>query len=316
MGQVRHGSATTTHAVRAAIQRSQASLAALSQELGINPKTVAKWRKRTTVEDLKTGPREPRSTVLSECEEAMIVAFRRHTLLPLDDCLYALQPTIPNLTRSALHRCLQRHGISRLPDVDGDKPKRQRFKRYPIGYFHIDIAELQTAEGKLYMFVGIDRTSKFAVTQLVKKAGKMAAAQFLRDLIAAVPYRLHTVLTDNGIQFTNRSCDTSAFEHIFDRVCREHEIEHRLTKVKHPWTNGQVERMNRTIKDATVKRFHYDDHDQLRTHLADFMAAYNFARRLKTLGGLTPYEYICKIWTSEPDRFILTPIHQMPGLNT
>ena len=316
MGQVRHGSATTTHAVRAAIQRSQASLAALSQELGINPKTVAKWRKRTTVEDLKTGPREPRSTVLSECEEAMIVAFRRHTLLPLDDCLYALQPTIPSLTRSALHRCLQRHGISRLPDVEGDKPKRQRFKRYPIGYFHIDIAEVQTAEGKLYMFVGIDRTSKFVVTQLVQKAGKMAAAQFLRDLIATVPYRLHTVLTDNGIQFTNRSCDTSAFEHIFDRVCREHAIEHRLTKVKHPWTNGQVERMNRTIKDATVKRFHYDAHNQLRTHLADFMAAYNFARRLKTLSGLTPYEYICKIWTSEPDRFILNPIHQMPGLNT
>ena len=189
MGQVRHGSATTTHAVRAAIQRSQASLAALSQELGINPKTVAKWRKRTTIEDLKTGPREPRSTVLSECEEAMIVAFRRHTLLPLDDCLYALLPSIPKLTRSALHRCLQRHGISRLPDVEGDKPKRQRFKRYPIGYFHIDIAELQTAEGKLYMFVGIDRTSKFAVTQLVQKAGKVAAAQFLRDLIAAVPYK-------------------------------------------------------------------------------------------------------------------------------
>ena len=138
----------------------------------------------------------------------------------------------------------------------------------------------------------------------------------IMSLIATVPYRLHTVLTDNGIQFTNRSCDTSAFEHIFDRVCREHAIEHRLTKVKHPWTNGQVERMNRTIKDATVKRFHYDDHNQLRTHLADFMAAYNFARRLKTLSGLTPYEYICKIWTSEPDRFILNPIHQMPGLNT
>ena len=316
MGQVRHGSATITHAVRAAIQRSQASLAQLSKELGINPKTVAKWRKRQTVEDLKTGPREPRSTVLTEDEEATIVAFRRHTLLPLDDCLYALQPTIPHLTRSALHRCLQRHGISQLPHVESDKPKRQKFKRYPIGYFHIDIAEVHTAEGKLYMFVGIDRTSKFAVTQLVQKAGKMAAAQFLRDLIAAVPYRLHTVLTDNGIQFTNRSCDTSSFEHIFDRVCREHAIEHRLTKVKHPWTNGQVERMNRTIKDATVKRFHYDDHSQLRTHLADFMAAYNFARRLKTLGGLTPYEYICKIWTSEPDRFILNPIHQMPGLNT
>ena len=147
MGQVRHGSATATHAVRAAIQRSQASLATLSQELGINPKTVAKWRKRATVEDLKTGPKAPHSTTLTQAEEAAVVAFRRHTLLPLDDCLYALQPSIPHLTRSALHRCLQRHGISRLPDIEGDKPKRQRFKRYPIGFFHMDIAEVQTAEG-------------------------------------------------------------------------------------------------------------------------------------------------------------------------
>ena len=77
----------------------------------------------------------------------MIVAFRRYTLLPMDDCLYALQPSIPHLSRFALHRCLQRHGISRLPDVEGDKPKRQKFKRYPIGYFHIDIAEVQTADG-------------------------------------------------------------------------------------------------------------------------------------------------------------------------
>jgi len=107
----------------------------LSRELGINPKTVAKWRKRATVEDLKTGPKEPRSTVLTEAEEVAVVAFRRHTLLPLDDCLYALQPSIPHLTRSALHRCLQRHGISRLPDVEGDKPKRQKFKRHPIGFF-------------------------------------------------------------------------------------------------------------------------------------------------------------------------------------
>lgn len=298
MAQIRHGSDTTTHAVRAAIQRSQASLAQLSRELGINPKTVAKWRKRTTVEDMKTGsrldgnqqtgPSKPRSTVLSEDEEAAIVAFRRHTLLPLDDCLYALQPSLPHLTRSALHRCLQRHGISRLPDVEGDKPKRSKFKRYPIGFFHVDIAEVQTAEGKLYLFVAIDKTSKFAFVRLVHKAGKMAAAQFLRDLIAAVPYRIHTVLTDNGVQFANRGVDTNAFEHIFGRLCRQHDIDHRLTKMKHPWTNGQVERMNRTIKEATVKRFHYDDHGQLRTHLDDFPAAYNFAHRLKTLKGLPP----------------------------
>lgn len=316
MGQVLHGSAATTEAVRRAIQNSQESLRALAKHYGINQKTVAKWKKRASVADLPTGPREPRSTVLSVEEEAIIVAFRKHTLLPLDDCLYALQPTIPRLTRSSLHRCLQRHGIGRLPDVEGDKPAKKKFKSYPIGYFHIDIAEVQTAEGKLYLFVAIDRTSKFAFARLEEKAGKMAAAQFLRDLIAAVPYKIHTILTDNGVQFTNRKKDVHAFQHIFDRVCEGNGIEHRLTKVNHPWTNGQVERMNRTIKDATVKRYHYDSHDQLHQHLDNFVSAYNFGRRLKTLKGLTPYEFICKSWTSQPERFILDPTHQMPGLNT
>jgi transposase len=122
MGQILHGSATTTEAVRRAIQHSQESLRMLAERYGINQKTVAKWKKRTSVADLPTGPRQARSTVLSVEEEAVIVAFRRYTLLPLDDCLYALQPTIPHLTRSSLHRCLQRHGIGRLPDVEGDKP--------------------------------------------------------------------------------------------------------------------------------------------------------------------------------------------------
>jgi transposase InsO family protein len=317
MGQVLHGSATTTEAVRRAIQNSQESLRALSRRYGINQKTVAKWKKRASVADLPTGPKQPCSTVLSVEDEATIVAFRKHTLLPLDDCLYALQPTIPHLTRSSLHRCFQRHGISRLPDVEGNKPiNKKRFKSYPIGYFHVDIAELQTAEGKLYLFVAIDRTSKFAFTELHPKADKMLAAQFLRNLVQAVPYTIHTVLTDNGIQFTNRTCDRYAFDHIFGRVCAEHAIEHRLTKVKHPWTNGQVERMNRTIKEATVKRFHYDDHAQLHQHLADFIDAYNFGRRLKALKGLTPYEFICKQSTSEPARFRIDPIHQMPRLNT
>ena len=157
MGQVLHGSATTTEAIRRAIQDSQESLRALAKRYGINPKTVAKWKKRRSVSDLPTGPKEAKSTVLSIEEEAIIVAFRRHTLLPLDDCLYALQATIPHLTRSALHRCLQRHGISRLPETEGDKPAKKRFKTYPIGYFHIDIAEARTAEGKLYLYVAIDR---------------------------------------------------------------------------------------------------------------------------------------------------------------
>ena len=115
MGQILHGSVTTTEAVCRAIQHSQESLRGLAKRYGVNPKTVAKWKARKSVSDLRTGPKEPRSTVLSVEEEAVVVAFRRPTLLPLDGCLYALQPSVPHLTRSSLHRCLQRHGISRLP---------------------------------------------------------------------------------------------------------------------------------------------------------------------------------------------------------
>ena len=110
MGQVLHGCARTTAAVRRALQHSQESLMVLAQRHGINPKTVAKWRKRTHVTDARMGPKEVRSTVLTPEQEAAVVAFRRFTLLPLDDCLYALQASMPQLTRSSLHRCLQRHG--------------------------------------------------------------------------------------------------------------------------------------------------------------------------------------------------------------
>ena len=179
---------------------------------------------------------------------------------------------------------------------------------------------MQTAEGKLYLFVPIDRTSKFAFTQLVEQATRVTASAFLTALIAAVPYKIHTILTDNGIQFrfAPRYGDgpTARYmTHMFDMRCREHRIEHRFTKINHPWTNGQVERMNRTIKQATVQRYHYDDHDQLRGHLDNFVSAYNFGRRLKTLKGLTPYEFVCKAWQTEPLRFTLNPLHQMPGLN-
>ncbi len=117
-------------------------------------------------------------------------------------------------------------------------------------------------------------------------------------MLEAVPYQVHTILTDNDIQFAEqpRNSHTAYSRPIrVDMICAANGIEHRLTKPNHPWTNDQAERMSRTIKDATVKRFHYNSHDQLRTHLADFMAAYNFARRLKTLGRLTPYEYICEV---------------------
>ena len=115
-----------------------------------------------------------------------------------------LQPTLPHLTRSWLHRCLQRHGISRLPDTEGDKPKRCKFKRYPIAYFHIDIAEVRTEDGKLSLLVAIDRPSKFAFAKLHETATRRVAGTFLRALVVAVPYKIHTVLTDRHA--LHRSC--------------------------------------------------------------------------------------------------------------
>lgn len=315
MGQVLHGCAKTTEAIRRTIQNSEKSLSLLSKELNLNPKTVRKWKKRDFVHDAPMGPKQIRSSLLSCEEEALIVTFRKQTLLPLDDCLYALQPTLPHLTRSSLHRCLQRHGISQLPEIKGEKAGKKKFKPCPIGYVHIDIAEIRTQAGKLYLIVAIERVSKFAYLELHPQTSKMITAQFLRNLIQLLPYKIHTVLTDNGSQFTDRYYRYT-FVHIFDRVCLEHQIEHRLTKVNHPWTNGQVERMNRTLKEATVSKYHYHTHQQFKDHIYNFLNAYNFAKRLKALKGLTPYEYIIKSWQNEPERFRINPFHHTLGLNT
>jgi transposase-like protein len=321
MADILHGSARTTPRVRAELQASKEKSGALAKRYGLSRTTVAKWRGRTTTADAPMGPRDPKSTVLTSVEEAMIIEFRRRTLLPLDDVLGCLKDSIPRLTRSSLHRCLVRHGISRLPESDEKTSKRGRFADTTIGYVHIDICELRLAEGKLNMFLAIDRVSKFAYVEFYENAGKMNGAAFLRNVIEAFPYKIHTVLTDNGMAFAdlpkNREGPTAKwFGHIFDRVCRENGIEHKLTKPYHPWTNGQAERMNRTIKEATVKVFHYPNLESLKAHVLAFVAAYNFAKHLKTLRWQTPFQAICKAWTQNPTPFKINPRHLIPGPNT
>ena len=316
MGQVLHGSARTTAAIRRAIQHRQESLQGLATRYRINPKTVAKWRKRPTVQDARMGP-EPASTVLTAEQEAIAVAFRRHTLLPLDDCLYALYATIPQLSRPALHRCFQRHGTSRLPLGEaGQSPPKKKCKDYPIGYLPVDLAEVQTEEGKQYLFVAIDRTSQVAFAERHPRAKRVVAAEFLRRVLDKLPYQVPTVLTDNGVQFTPQAHQFLPGGHSFDRICREYGVEHRLTKLAHSWTNGQVERMNRTIKEATVQRYHYQTTNELNGHLQAFLLAYNHAKRLKTLRGLTPHEFVCAQWQKNPTIFTRDPTHLTLGLYT
>jgi transposase len=200
MAGVLHGSARTTPRVRSELQASKETTRTLAARYGLNPKTVAKWRKRTTTADQPMGPTRPRSTALTEAEEAIVVEFRRRTLLPLDDVLGCLRESIPKLTRSALHRCLVRHGISRLPSDGEAVSKRGRFAETKIGYVPIDHCELRLAQGKLHMFLAIDRVSKFTHVAFFDAANKMNGAAFLREVVAAFPYAIHTVLTDNALR--------------------------------------------------------------------------------------------------------------------
>jgi len=316
MGQILHKRAKTTHAIRAEIQRSTASIQQLSKKYNLNPKTIMKWKHRSSVEDKPMGPKRPR-TVLSEKEEAMICAFRKKTQLPLDDCYVTLKRHIPSLSRSNLHRCLKRHGLNRLPEKN-TKPERKPFKKYELGYFHIDICEARTGEGKVYMYVGVDRTCKYVYAEVYNSPTAQAAAIFLRNLVLAVPYKIHKILTDNGIQFSHSLLRNPPKNksHCFDEVCKEYNIEHRLTQFKHPWTNGQVERMNRTIKEATVKTFHYDTIEQFKNHLYHFLKAYNYAQKLKILKFLTPMEYIIREFENKPTLFHSNPNYYSMGLNT
>ena len=277
MGQILHGSATPTAAVRRAIQASQESLRVLAKRYGINRKAVAQGKHRTACRLARKIPNQRCSPLRT----------KRSSLLSVGVCccrgMIAFTPC-KHLSRSAVPRCLQRYCISRLPDVQGDRPDKKKFRSCPRGCFHTDLAAVQTAEGKLDLCVAIDRTSQFAFVQLVEKTGRASAAAFLEALIKAVPSKIHTGLTDNGIQFTfpPRYADgpTARYmTHRFGMCCKETGIEHRFTKVRPPGTNGQVERMNRTIKEATVKRYHHARHERLERHLNDVIDASHFGRR-------------------------------------
>jgi hypothetical protein len=142
--------------------------------------------------------------------------------------------------------------------------ERKRYGRQPsaIGCVYIDISELRLAEGKLNMSLAIDRVSKFAYVEFRDDMRKLNGADFLRGVVAAFPCAIHTVLSNIAMAFADLPKDRNGPGRryleplIFDRVCQENGIEHKRTKPYHPWTNGQVARMNRTIKEATIKAFH------------------------------------------------------------
>lgn len=301
-----HRNARTTAEVRREIRASTESLSILADRYGINPKTVAKWKKREACDDLPAGPKRGKHGKLTAEEEDIIVRFREHTLLPLDDCLYALQAQMPHLSRSSLHRCLQRHGISNLTKVSGAAEHEFSQKAVPLGHLHIDQSQVRTGNQTQFLFNAIDQASKFVIVQKGTRGDPSEAAAFLADLSASLPFPIRQVVTLDAEPFASRGKGSGRF----DRACSEHSVEHRLSVSPHPWTRGRRARIGRIVEDSIT----FSSEADLDRILQEFVHAYNFRRRLKSLGGRTPYDFICKAWKREPQLFFRDPHHELMGL--
>lgn len=327
MGQILHKRARTTQVIRQEIKDAQGSLQKVAKHFNLNPKTIEKWKKRESTEDLPMGNGRQNSVLTPE-EDTLICQVRQKTWLPLDDLLDHLQPLIPKLTRSNLHRCLQYYGISRVPEavqMETQVKKRGKFRSYEIGYIHLDITEFYLCQKKYYLFVSIDRITKLAFAKLYDRKRIEETLDFTEQAIRFYPYKIHRLLTDNGQQFTYRSMpkdkrprhdDNTPKRHPFSTLLREHGIKHKLTRFFSPQTNGQVEKMNDIIKSATIKLFHYCTVDQFRLNLDDFLNYYNCSKKLNALKRQTPYEFTLQKWQQNPKLFHRDPNHHCVGLDT
>jgi transposase-like protein len=253
-----HANATTTPRTRAYIQHSDLSVAALAGELGVSETTVRRWRRRSSTEDRSHQPHRI-NTSLSPVEERIVVELRTTLELSLDDIVEVVRRCLnPALSRSAIHRCLQRHGVSAKAPVE--RPTRQRFvTNAPAGFIHIDLKHLPALKRqRSYAYVAIDRATRFVYLETHENRRAETAAAFVARFLDAFPIPVHTILTDNGAEFTDRFAvdkpgkphDRPSGDHPVDILCAKQRIRHILTRPFRPQTNGLVERFNRRIADA------------------------------------------------------------------
>jgi transposase InsO family protein len=313
-----HKNATTTPARRAYIQSSPLSVAALAQELSVSEDTIRRWKGRDTVED-RSHTAHRLNTTLSPEQEALVLALRKTLLLPLDDLLVVTREFIhEKATRSGLQRLLARHGQSRLPVEAKTETPHKPFKAYAPGFVHVDVKYLpQMADetARRYLFVAIDRATRWVFIQI--KANKTAAAakSFLAALHKACPIRISRLLTDNGKEFTDRLFGSreqgASGAHEFDQLCAALGIEHRLTKPRSPQTNGMVERFNGRIAEVLATH-RFNSAQDLETTLLRYVWLYNHHLPQKALGHSTPIDAMKKWYAENPDLFMAKPRNR-PG---
>lgn len=318
-----HKQATTTPKVRAAIQASDEVGTVLAERFGVTPQTIYKWRKRGSVEDRSHTPHRLQTT-LTPAQEAVAVALRKALLISLDDLLAVVREFLnPHVSRSGLDRCLRRHGVGNLRDLQARaaRPKRGGFKACEPGYVHVDVKYLpQMADetSRRYLSVAIDRATRWVFIRVFKARTAANARRFLRDLERACPIRIRTILTDNGKGFTDRLFGlrerAATGEHEFDKLCTELDIEHRLTPPKSPRTNGMVERFNGRIEEV-LQSHHFRSGEELEATLHRYVWLDNQQLPLSALGSKSPLQAIKDWHKLKPQLFRKQPYY-LPGCDT
>ena len=320
-----HKNARTTPATRKELQQSNLSERKLAEKYNISRPTAKKWKNRDSVNDKSHRPHKIQSS-LSEIQEAIVITIRTTLLLPLDDLLAITREFIlPDLSRSALDRCLRRHGVSNLrslqPKEDKEPTPKKSFKDYEPGFVHIDVKylpQMPDEKQRKYLFVAIDRASRWVYLEILKDKSARSAKGFLNRLIKKAPFKITKTLTDNGKEFTDRFCATGerkpTGEHLFDKACKEHGIEHRLIKPRTPQTNGMVERFNGRIADV-LKSTTFFTSGHLKTTLQQYERIYNQHVPQRNLGHISPIQAL-KDWQEKRPNLFVKLVYNLPGLDS
>lgn len=306
-----HNNARTNKYQRIEIQESGEHVTDLARKYCVSANTIRKWRGRDFVKDKTSRPNRINYT-LTEGEQDLLVALRKMTWLPADDIIDFVEELIPEAGHSNVCRTYQRRGVSKVPVQE--KEKRKKFKEYDPGYLHIDVTYIPKLEGKKkYIFVAIDRATRLVYISLKDNRDKQCSKQFLEECLKFFPFKIEKILTDNGSEFTNEYYRKNnkrikrPEKHLFVKTCEERGIEHRKTRVKSPWTNGLVERFNRTLKDNTIHRYRYKDYKELEKSIKSFEMRYNIFIKHKSIKRRTPYEVTCEWYDKRPKLFKFNP---------